>query len=189
MSGPNVLELVGDIRAAVERLPRDQLVDILVYVFKEYVVEGAPLSSAMPTALPDDLAGMGFAEVVRSLQLRLDLPELELFEVQGERVSVRLQGRAVPIEVAPVRSEPPPAAPAAAPATSPAASPTAPAPPTAAPPSAPAAQVPRAATQQSTAPAAASTGAGTGEAPAPAPAATQQPAATPRTGGGLLEID
>jgi hypothetical protein len=181
MPGPNVLELVGDIREAVERLPREQLVDVLVYVFKEYVVEGAPLSSAMPTPLPDDLAGMSFAEVVRSLQLRLDLPELELFEVQGERVCVRLQGRPVPLEVTPARAEPLPAA-----------APTPPAP-AAGPVAAPAAtqQSARVATQQTPPPAAVSTIATTGDAPAPAPAATQQPAPAPaaRTGGGLLEID
>ena len=86
---PNVLDLVGEIRGAVERLPKEQLVDILTYVFKEYVVEGpAPLAAA-PTAFQDDLAGMSFGEVVRSLQLRLDLPDL-----LGE-LRMRPQGRGV----------------------------------------------------------------------------------------------
>ena len=40
--------------------------------------------------------GMSFAEVIRSLQLRLDLPELELFDVQADRVLLRAAGRRHP---------------------------------------------------------------------------------------------
>jgi hypothetical protein len=107
MPGPNVLDLVGDIREAVERLPREALVDILVYVFKEYVVEGpAPLSGA-PVEVRDSLEGLSFGEVIRSLQLRLDLPELELFAVEDSgRVLVRAGGRAHAIETAASRPEP-----------------------------------------------------------------------------------
>src|SRR3989440_3978706 len=107
MSGPNVLELVGDIREAVERLSKDQLVDILVYVFKEYVVQGpAPLQSS-GQLVHDDLEGMSFAEVIRSLQLRLDLPELELFTVEDSgRVLVRVGGRPTPIEAQAARPTP-----------------------------------------------------------------------------------
>src|SRR6185369_9587063 len=98
MAPPNIRDLVGDIREALERFPREALIEILTYVFKEYVVEGpAPISSAPPT-LRDDLEGMSFADVIRSLQLRLDLPELALFEVQGERVTVKIGGRPVPLE-------------------------------------------------------------------------------------------
>src|SRR3954470_1501061 len=112
MSGPNVLDLIGDIREAVERLEKEQLVDILVYVFKEYVVQGpAPLQGAAQQ-LQDDLEGMSFAEVIRSLQLRLDLPELELFTVEDTgRVTVRLGGRPVPIEAQAARPTPAPALP------------------------------------------------------------------------------
>src|SRR5258706_3910120 len=98
MAPPNIRDLVGDIREALERFPREALVEILTYVFKEYVVEGpAPIASSAPS-LRDDLDGMSFAEVIRSLQLRLDLPELALFEVQGDRVSVKIGGRPVPID-------------------------------------------------------------------------------------------
>lgn len=196
MPGPNVLDLLGDIREAVERLPREQLVDILVYIFKEYVVEGAPPLAAGPMSVQDDLAGMSFAEVIRSLQLRLDLPELELFDVQGSRVTVRLQGRSIPIEVGAARAEPgpppaptpPPSVPAPAPAArapvvapaAAAAPPARPAP--AAPPAAPAAP------QQSGA--APSSSAATPAAAPAAPAASQQPAAAPASSrAGLLEID
>ncbi len=123
MAPPNIRDVVGDIREALDRFPPDALKEILTYVFKEYVVEGpAPISSAPPT-LRDEFAGMGFAEVIRALQLRLDLPELALFEVQGDRVSVKIGGRPVPLEAAGARQDPVPAAmavPAAAPSLPPA---------------------------------------------------------------------
>src|SRR5262245_3150101 len=196
MPGPNVLDLVGDIREAVERLPKDQLVDILVYVFKEYVVEGSPPLAAGPgVAVQDDLAGMSFAEVVRSLQLRLDLPELELFDVQGARVSIRLQGRSIPIEVGAARAEPgPPPAPPPPAAAPPA--PSAPAPaaraPAAAPVPAPAARPAGPAAPQQNAPAATQQPAAVpSSTPAASPTASQQPAVPGGGGGrnGLLEID
>ncbi len=111
MAPPNIRDLVGDIREALDRFPREALVEVLTYVFKEYVVEGpAPIATA-PAEIHDDLAGQSFAEVIRSLQLKLDLPELGLFEVNGDRVTVKIGGRPMAIEAAGSRAEPlPPAA-------------------------------------------------------------------------------
>lgn len=165
---PNVRDLVGDIREAVERLPQEALADILVYVFKTYVVEGpAPLGASAPV-VRDELEGMSFAEVVRALQLRLDLPELELFEVQGERVSLRVQGRSIPVEARATQPEPPP--------------------PVAHPP-APAAPPPPVVAAPAAAPVAAPAARPTPAVPAPVASAPkpEPPAAPPR--GGLLEID
>src|SRR5262249_37192592 len=101
----------------------------------EYVVEGSPPLAAGPVAMQDDLAGMSFAEVVRSLQLRLDLPELELFDVQGNRGSIPLQGRPLPIGIGAAPARPgPPAAAAAAPPRPPSRAPPAAGPPPPAPP-------------------------------------------------------
>lgn len=107
-----------EIHEALSRFERDQLVDILTHVFRIYVMEGAALAPPPPAAIGDELAGLSFAQVIERLQLRLDLPELQLFEVQGGRVSVRLDGRLQPLEIptgrpeAPARSAlPPPAAP------------------------------------------------------------------------------
>src|SRR3989442_14349994 len=109
MAPPNIRDLVGDIREALERFPREALVEILTYVFKEYVVEGpAPIETTAPS-MADDLSGLSFAEVIRSLQLRLDVPELALFEVQGDRVSVKIGGR--PMGVGPAGGEAPPGPP------------------------------------------------------------------------------
>lgn len=87
-----------DIREALGRYDQEQLVDILTHVFRQYVVEGVPLGPPS-AALSDELAGLSFAQLIERLQLRLDLPELQLFEVQNGRVSVRIDGRPMPIEL------------------------------------------------------------------------------------------
>jgi hypothetical protein len=120
MAPPNIRELTSDIREALDRFPREALIEILTYVFKEYVVEGpAPIQGA-PANMRDELEGQSFGEVIRALQLRLDLPELALFEVVGDRVTVKIGGRAMPVETQSARPEPlasapppPPVAPAA----------------------------------------------------------------------------
>ncbi|HEX2569051.1 MAG TPA: hypothetical protein VH877_05775 [Polyangia bacterium] len=161
-------DLIGDIRTALERHPREALIEILTYVFKEYVVEGPAPLAATPPALAEDLTGMSFAQVIEALQLRLDLPELALFQVQGDRVSLQLGGRQIPIEAQAARPEPLPPAPPSTPASSP--------PPAAAPVS-----------SASASPAAAPP-ADAGQAPgtlrAPLPAAAPRPAAVPMTPGG-----
>ena len=115
----NLRRVVGEIREGLERHSREELIEILTYVFKEYVVEGASPLGVGAGALLDartELSGMGFAELVTWLQHHLDLPELGLLEVAAGRVSVRAGGRAVPIE--PPRAEPPPSAAAPSPASS-----------------------------------------------------------------------
>lgn len=110
-------DLIGDIRTALERHPREALIEILTYVFKEYVVEGPPPLAATPPALAEDFTGMSFAQVIEALQLRLDLPELALFQVQGDRVFLQLGGRQIPVEAQAARPEPlPPSPPPPAPA-------------------------------------------------------------------------
>ena len=94
--------MVAEIRQSLDAYPREQLVEILSYVFKEYVVEGAaPVAGT--TALIDartELEGLSFAELMTWLQQHLDVPELAQFDVQGGRVSVRAGGRAIAIEAA-----------------------------------------------------------------------------------------
>ena len=98
----DVKKMVGEIRGALDGYPREQLQEILTYVFKEYVVEGStPLASGAGAILDarSELDGMSFAQVVTWLQAHLDHPELRLLEVAGERVSVRVGGRPVALEV------------------------------------------------------------------------------------------
>lgn len=96
-----------EIHEALGRFDREQLLDILTHIFRVYVVEGANLAAPPPAALSDELSGLSFAQLIERLQLRLDLPELQAFEVQGGRVSVRVDGRLIPLEAAASRSDPP----------------------------------------------------------------------------------
>jgi hypothetical protein len=122
--------MVAEIRGALDVYPREQLQEILAWVFKEYVVEGGAAPAQGALAMLDarsELEGLSFAELVTWLQLHLDVPELAAFEVQGDRVSVRAGGRSVPIEVA----RAPEPAPAPQPVAPPAPQPVAPSPPVA----------------------------------------------------------
>ncbi len=92
-----------EIREALGRYEPEQLLDILTHVFRQYVVDG---SAPPPMQLQDELSGLSFAQVIERLQLRLDLPELRLFEVQAGRVMVRVDGRLYPLETAESRPEP-----------------------------------------------------------------------------------
>ena len=110
----DVKKMIAEIRGALDQYPREQLQEILAWVFKEYVVEGgaAPAQGALAMLeARTELEGLSFAELVTWLQLHLDVPELAAFEVDGARVSVRAGARSIPIEVA-RHPEPPVAAPA-----------------------------------------------------------------------------
>ena len=107
----DVKKMVGEIRSALDNYPREQLQEILAYVFKEYVVEGSLASATGALAMLDartELEGLSFAELVTWLQLHLELPELALFEVAGGRVHVRAGGRSIPLEAARVEAQAPP---------------------------------------------------------------------------------
>ena len=109
-------KMIAEIRGALDQYPREQLQEILAWVFKEYVVEGGAAPAQGALAMLDarsELEGLSFAELVTWLQLHLDVPELAALEVQGARVSVRAGGRTIPIEVAAPHPLPQPTAPAA----------------------------------------------------------------------------
>jgi hypothetical protein len=92
MQRPDLRHISGNIREALEGCDRDTLLDILTFVFKEYLVEGPPPLLVHQTERVEDLQGLSFAELITTLQTRLDLPELGLFQVDGNNVSVRAGG-------------------------------------------------------------------------------------------------
>jgi hypothetical protein len=94
---PDLRKIATDIREALSSYPREALADILTYVFQAYVVEGAPTVAAPQPERVQDLEGLSFADVIQTLQLRLELPELSLFEVANGRVSVRVGGELQPL--------------------------------------------------------------------------------------------
>jgi hypothetical protein len=96
---PDLRKIATDIREALTTYPREALVEILTYVFQAYVVEGAPVVHAPAAERLQDLEGLSFPDLIQTLQLRLEVPELALFEVGGGRVSVRVGGELQPLVV------------------------------------------------------------------------------------------
>ncbi len=94
---PDLRQIAGNIREALADYDRDALLEILTYVFKEYVVEGPPPLLVHQSERLEDLSGLSFAQLVSALQTRLDHPELSLFAVDGEQVSVRVGGVMTPL--------------------------------------------------------------------------------------------
>lgn len=97
MQRPDLRHISGNIREALEGCDRDTLLDILTFVFKEYLVEGPPPLLVHQTERIEDLQGLSFAELIATLQTRLDVPELGLFQVDGNTVSVRAGGALTPL--------------------------------------------------------------------------------------------
>ncbi len=89
---PDLRQISHDIGDALAGYDRETLASILTYVFKEYVVQGPPPLRVAPTDQIEDLAGLSFAALITALQTRLDVEELGLFEVDGDCVSVRVDG-------------------------------------------------------------------------------------------------
>jgi len=98
---PDLRELASNVKEAFAEMDRETLLDILTFVVKEYVVEGPPpMLVSQPEAL-SDLAGLSFAQLIAALQTRLEHPELAMFAVDGEQVSVRVGGVMQPLVARP----------------------------------------------------------------------------------------
>ncbi len=115
MSDHDLRRQAREIREALSRYDRDQLINILGHVFAHYVMQGSepvslpqrgPAAGAAAGALGDELVGLSFARLMERLQLRLDLPELQFFEVQDGKVSVRVGGRLHPLDAPTPAREP-----------------------------------------------------------------------------------
>ena len=89
---PDLRQIAGNIGDALADYDRDALLAILTYVFKEYVVEGPPPMLVNQAERLEDLEGFSFAQLISALQTRLDHSELSLLKVDGETVSVRIDG-------------------------------------------------------------------------------------------------
>ncbi|MCE9578098.1 MAG: hypothetical protein K8W52_33525, partial [Deltaproteobacteria bacterium] len=95
---PDLRQIATNVKDALGDCDRETLVDLLTFVLKEYVVEGPPPMLIHQAETLADLGGLSFAQLMVALQTRLDLPELALFAVDGERVSVRVGGVMQPLD-------------------------------------------------------------------------------------------
>jgi|SRR5579862_4722143 len=104
---PDLRQIATNVKDALADCDRETLLDLLTFVLKEYVVEGPPPMLMHQAETIAELGGLSFAQLVTALQTRLDLPELALFAVDGDRVSVRVGGVMQPLDASRVA---PPAA-------------------------------------------------------------------------------
>ena len=93
-SRPDLRELASNVKDAFADADRETLLDVLTFVIKEYVVEGPPPMLIHQAETLSDLRAPTFAQLIGALQTRFDHPELSMFVVDGEQVSVRI-GNAV----------------------------------------------------------------------------------------------
>lgn len=89
---PDLRDITTGVKDALADSDRDALLEILTFVIKEYVVDGPPPMLVHQTENVADLGRLSFAQLISTLQTRLDIPELSLFTVDGEQVSVRVGG-------------------------------------------------------------------------------------------------
>jgi len=95
---PDLRDIAHNVRDALADCDRETLLELLTFVLKEYVVEGPPPMLVHQTETIADLQRLRFGELITALQTRLDLPELALFAVDGDRVSVRVGGVMQPLD-------------------------------------------------------------------------------------------
>ena len=119
-------QVASELRARLRAMGADELVELCAQLLTTYVVEGVlPLARAAESA---DLAADGsgeesFAQMLKRLKAAGKDPVLERFIIDGENISVRVDGQGIlPITeyrrpIAPPRAAapPPPAPPAPAP--------------------------------------------------------------------------
>jgi hypothetical protein len=96
-SRPDLRELAAHVKDAFGEMDRETLLEILTFVVKEYVVEGPPPMLVHQAETLAELQSLSFAQLIQALQTRLDHPELAMFAVDGDQVSVRVGGVLQPL--------------------------------------------------------------------------------------------
>lgn len=96
-SRPDLRDIATNVKDAFADADRETLLDVLTFVLKEYVVEGPPPMLVHQAEQLSDLKDATFAQVISALQTRFDHPELAMFVVDGETVSVRVGGVVQPL--------------------------------------------------------------------------------------------
>ena len=96
-SRPDLREIASNVKDAFADADRETLLEVLTFVLKEYVVEGPPPMMIHQAETLSDLQGASFATLISALQTRFDFPELSMFVVDGESVSVRVGGVVQPL--------------------------------------------------------------------------------------------
>src|SRR3954451_21606956 len=112
-SRPDLREVATNVKDEFAYADRDTLLDVLSFVVKEHGVEGPPPMLIHQAETLSDLRAPSFAQLIAAQQTRFDHPELSMFVVDGEQVSVRIGNAVHPLLPArqPVGATPPSAEP------------------------------------------------------------------------------
>lgn len=90
-----------DIASTLRRLDHAELLELVADLVKIYVIEGGTPNAldagATPSLAPGDSAPT-FARVIADLKARLQLPELDYFRIDGDRVSVTVGDQTLALE-------------------------------------------------------------------------------------------
>jgi hypothetical protein len=91
-------QVAAELRARLRSMGADELIELCAQLLTTYVVEGVlPLSRATESSdLPADAAGEeSFAQMLKRLKAAKKDPVLERFFIDGENISVRIEGQGV----------------------------------------------------------------------------------------------
>ena len=91
-------QVAADLRARLRSMASEELIELCAQLLTTYVVEGVlPLSKAgESTDLAPDAAGEeSFAQLLKRLKAAKKDPVLEKFFIDGENISVRIEGQGV----------------------------------------------------------------------------------------------
>jgi hypothetical protein len=106
-------QVASELRARLRGLGSDELIELCAQLLTTYVIEGAvPLARAGESAdlAPDAVGDESFAQMLKRLKAAKKDPVLERFIIDGENISVRIDGQGVlPITDYRRPSGPPPA--------------------------------------------------------------------------------
>jgi hypothetical protein len=112
--------VADQMKAALERYSKEELIDLMTHIVKTYVVEGTlPLKPEVGArAGAEQLTSLSFPQLILHLQMQLDHREWAAFSVSGEDVWVASGGQRINLTNRPT-SLPPAPPPAAEPQASP----------------------------------------------------------------------
>jgi hypothetical protein len=92
------MQVASELRARLRGLPADEVLELCAQLLTTYVIEGVvPLSRAAESTdiAPDVVGEETFAQMLKRLKAAKKDPVLERFIIDGENISVRIEGQGV----------------------------------------------------------------------------------------------
>jgi hypothetical protein len=112
VNGPSANQRVlADIAKTLRAVDKDDLVELLSDLVKIYVIEGTTALDVAPSGVESTGARerIGFARLIADLKTKFDLPELDYFRVEGDRVLITIGDQTFPLDGPPARRRTAPA--------------------------------------------------------------------------------